>query len=257
MRPIPAPGWPDWTTSDRTTCDHVGVTVTSVHDRDELEALLRRDPALHAYELGDLDDLLWPYTNWYRRGDAVALLYHGVRPPIVLALDHGTQQTVLSELLAGVLPLLPRRFYAHLSPGVDGVLTTSFVAEHRGKHLKMALTDLSRLRQVAPAGDVLGPDDLPDLVTFYEVAYPANSFDERMLGMGPYIGIRRDGGLVAVAARDGRPRHAQRQGRQPRRDRCLHEVGLHPGCRPCGVRLRGPLNRSDVAGFAKRLAAHA
>jgi GNAT superfamily N-acetyltransferase len=129
----------------------------------------------------------------------VALLYHGVRPPIVLALDRGTKQTALSELLAGVLPLLPRRFYAHLSPGVDGVLTTSFVAEHRGKHLKMALTDLSRLRQVPPAGDVLGPDDLPDLVTFYEVAYPANSFDERMLGMGPYIGIRRDGGLVAVA----------------------------------------------------------
>jgi ribosomal protein S18 acetylase RimI-like enzyme len=175
------------------------VTVTSVHDRGELEALLRRDTALHAYELGDLDDLLWPYTTWYRHGDAVALLYHGARPPILVALDHRTPPTALSELLDGVRPLLPRRFYAHLSPGVDVVLTTSFVAEPRGPHLKMALTDRDRLRQVPPAGDPLGPDDLPDLVALYEAAYPANSFDERMLETGQYMGIRRDGGLVAVA----------------------------------------------------------
>jgi hypothetical protein len=42
------------------------MTPRSVHDRTELAAELRKDPALHAYELGDLDDFFWPYTSWFR-----------------------------------------------------------------------------------------------------------------------------------------------------------------------------------------------
>ncbi|WP_433017857.1 hypothetical protein [Kribbella sp. CA-294648] len=30
-----------------------------LHDRAEIEKILRRDAALHAYELGDLDDFYW------------------------------------------------------------------------------------------------------------------------------------------------------------------------------------------------------
>jgi hypothetical protein len=36
-----------------------------VDDRARLEAWLRRDPAMHLYELGDLDDFFWPRTRWY------------------------------------------------------------------------------------------------------------------------------------------------------------------------------------------------
>jgi hypothetical protein len=129
--------------------------VRTVHDRGELAELLRREPNLHAYELGDLDDFFWPYTSWYRHGDAVALLYHGGGQPVLIALADPDGSRSLSELLEGLLPLLPRRFHAHLSPGVDSVLAKHFSEEPGGPHLKMALTDPARLRLVEPAGCAL------------------------------------------------------------------------------------------------------
>lgn len=145
--------------------------VRSVHDRGELADLLRRDPALHAYELGDLDDFFWPYTSWYRQDDALALVYHGAGLPTLLAFDRQDRVTALVDLLEGLLPLLPRRFYAHLSAGVDGALAKHFQAEPGGLHLKMALTDVTRLDLTRPAGEVLGPADLPELAALYDVAY--------------------------------------------------------------------------------------
>jgi RimJ/RimL family protein N-acetyltransferase len=175
------------------------VRVESVHDRGELAELLRRDPALHAYELGDLDDFFWPYTSWYRRGDALALLYHGSGLPTLLAFDRRDPAPGLVDLLHGMAPLLPRRFYAHLSPGAEGALANFFEAQPGGPHLKMALTDVARLHLASPAGEVLSPVHLAELTALYEVAYPANWFDQRMLETGQYIGIRRDHRMVAVA----------------------------------------------------------
>ncbi|WP_409074089.1 GNAT family N-acetyltransferase [Micromonospora chalcea] len=63
----------------------IAVAVRAEHDRAVLAGLLGRDPVLHAYQLGDLDDFFWPYTSWFRRGDQVVLLYHGVELPTLLA----------------------------------------------------------------------------------------------------------------------------------------------------------------------------
>ena len=91
-----------------------------------LAGLLGRDPQLHAYELGDLDDFFWPYTTWYRHGDTLALLYHGGDPPTLLAFAEPDHEDELTTLLTGLLPLLPRRFHAHLSPGAERVLVGPF-----------------------------------------------------------------------------------------------------------------------------------
>jgi RimJ/RimL family protein N-acetyltransferase len=174
----------------------VPVIPRSVHDRAELAALLRRDAALHAYELGDLDDFFWPYTTWFRHDDALALVYHGLPLPTLLAL---APPEPLAALLAGLRPLLPRRFYAHLSPGAADSLADAFDAEPYGRHHKMALRDHDRLAAAPPAGEVLVSDDLPDLDRLYTEAYPGNWFDRRMLETGQYVGVRRDGELLAVA----------------------------------------------------------
>jgi RimJ/RimL family protein N-acetyltransferase len=181
--------------------------VESVHDRIELLELLRRTPDLRAYELGDLDDRFWPYTSWYRRGDALALLFHGAGLPILLALDTPDRVGPLAELVTGLLPLLPRRFYAHLSPGLEQVLDPEFQAESNGPHLKMALTDPGKLESdrwelatsELPEVETLTPVNLPELTALYELAYPAHSFVPQMFGHGPYLGIRRGGELLAVA----------------------------------------------------------
>ncbi|AUY47686.1 GNAT family N-acetyltransferase [Streptomyces sp. CB01881] len=171
----------------------------SVHDRAELATLLRRDPALHAYELGDLDDFFWPWTNWYRLGDSVALVYHGAGLPTLLAFDRPEDVGTLRKLLDGLLVLLPRRFHAHIAEGAEDVLGSRFDVESNGLHLRMALTDHDRLLRQEARGEQLTRADLPDLLALYETAYPGNWFDPRMLDTGQYVGVRDKGELVAVA----------------------------------------------------------
>ncbi|MCI4066594.1 GNAT family N-acetyltransferase [Micromonospora sp. R77] len=173
--------------------------VRAEHDRTVLAALLARDPVRHAYQLGDLDDFFWPYTSWFRRGDQVALLYHGVELPTLLAFGGPADRAELAALLAELAPVLPARLWAHLSPGLSAALTDRFVVTEAADHHRMALTDPARLATVAPAGEVLGRADLPALLALYAAAYPGNWFDPRMLDTGQYVGVRDGGELVAVA----------------------------------------------------------
>lgn len=188
------------------------MVVRSVHDRGELIELFSRDPVRHAYELGDLDDFFWPYTTWYRHGDSVALVYHGVAPPTLVAVDAPNRTGQLAALLEGLAPLLPGRFHAHLSPGAEGILGRHFVAGTPKPHLKMVLTDPARLddppagavsdgvgRADQPPTQILTRADVPELIDLYTRSYPGNWFDARMLETGQYVGVRRDGALVAVA----------------------------------------------------------
>nr|MDT0660287.1 GNAT family N-acetyltransferase [Micromonospora sp. DSM 115978] len=179
----------------------------AVHDRAELAGLLGRDPARHAYQLGDLDEFFWPYTIWYRLGDSVALVYHGGALPTLLAFEPPDRLERLGDLLAGLAPLLPRRCYAHLSPGGEVALSKDFDVAMHGPHLKLALTDPARLTRMEqgrpglaqPAAIPLTGADLPELLAFYEASYPGNWFDRRMLETGHYLGLRQAGELVAVA----------------------------------------------------------
>jgi len=176
-----------------------GILPQSVHDRAELERLLRVDPALHAYELGDLDDFFWPHTTWYRHGDSVALVYHGTGLPILLALDRPDRAGTMAELVDGLALLLPQRFHAHVAVGVEDVLGKHFRLKPGGLHHKMALTEPRRLEGFAAEGEVLTDADLSDLTRLYLSAYPRYAFDPRLLQTGQYVGVRRHGRLVAVA----------------------------------------------------------
>lgn len=186
-----------------TTTSHDGpdgrALPVAVHERSALAALLRRDPELHAYELGDLDDFFWPYTSWYRLGDSVALVYHGAGMPTLLAFERPDRMGALRELLDGLLFLLPQRFYAHVSEAAEDVLSSRLPTRFHGPHLKMALSDPDRLLRQPSLGEPLTRADLPQLLALYEVAYPDNWFDPRMIDTGQYVGVRDNGALMAVA----------------------------------------------------------
>ncbi|PZF92099.1 GNAT family N-acetyltransferase [Micromonospora deserti] len=173
--------------------------VRAEHDRAVLAGLLGRDPVLHAYQLGDLDDFFWPYTSWFRRGDEVALLYHGADLPTLLAFAAPPRVPALAGLLGELAPVLPARLWAHLSPGVESALAGAYRVDAAGAHWKMALTDRARLAAVRPAGVPLDAGDLPSLRELYAAAYPGNWFDPRMLDTGRYVGVGEGGRLVAVA----------------------------------------------------------
>ncbi|MFD3696808.1 GNAT family N-acetyltransferase [Streptomyces sp. NPDC058646] len=180
------------------------MTLRSLHDRSALADRFGRDPAMHLMELGDLDDLLWPHTSWYTVSEdgPVALLYAVGDTPTLLAFARPEQAAGLEELAEALLPVLPRRFFGHLTGEAGKVLESAYAVQPHGTLLRMTLTDPERAA-LHPEGPwrpaPLGRGDLPELLELFAQAYPGNWFDDRMLDTGQYVGARQDGRLVAVA----------------------------------------------------------
>lgn len=139
-----------------------------VSDREMVAAFLRKSGRqLHAYALGDLDDVFWPKTRWcaWRSPDtstspgsveALAMLYTGLALPslhilVPAGVDRGPAEQLLDALVKGTVePLdaageewrLPAEFEAHLSPGLVNVLTAAGFHVSGSSHVKMALPAL-------------------------------------------------------------------------------------------------------------------
>jgi GNAT superfamily N-acetyltransferase len=179
------------------------VPYTRLHNKHEIKRYLERDLYLHIYGLGDLDDFFWPYTTWYGSEsngdlDAVVLVYAGPQLPTVVALTADPEAT--TQLLDSVGPVLPDRFYAHLSPGLETTLRLAFDVEAGAAHHKMALRESAPVLAVNTSSVVrLGVDDLPSLKLLYDESYPGNWFDPRMLETKQYFGIRDGDRLVSAA----------------------------------------------------------
>jgi ribosomal protein S18 acetylase RimI-like enzyme len=179
------------------------VRIARLKDKTRIEAFLRRSPALHIYSLGDLDDFFWPQTTWYgwlKDGDVqdILLLYAGPGLPTVVAIAE--QPGTLRERMREALPLLPREFYAHLSPGVEDVFREAYRLTSHGPHHKMALRDPARVAAVDGSAAVpLQQKDLDELTRLYDQSYPGNWFHPRMLETGQYFGLRVQGQLVSAA----------------------------------------------------------
>ncbi len=166
-----------------------------LRDPDTIERLLRRDPELHIYEIGDLDSFFFPRTRWYAldASGPVALVYDQATL-LLLARD---DLPAARRLLAQLGDALPARIHAHLAPGLADALPAGFRALPHGRHLKMVLRSFTAVDDGSV--EPLGPDDEAELRGFYSRAYPGNWFDPRMLQTGRYFGVR-DGGVLACAA---------------------------------------------------------
>jgi GNAT superfamily N-acetyltransferase len=178
--------------------------VMFLHSQQEIEAFLRRNPFLHLYALGDLDDFFWPYTTWYALTDRqqiaqLALLYTGTPLPVLLGLtEEPTDQ--MRELLESMLHLLPIRLYTHVSGDLARVFARDYHLHSHGAHYKMGLIHKEQVETVDTAPVVpLFSSDLDELEALYRLSYPGNSFDPRMLETGCYYGIRRGKEIVSVA----------------------------------------------------------
>jgi ribosomal protein S18 acetylase RimI-like enzyme len=180
------------------------VKTIGLDDKHAIEAFLRRNPFLHLYGLGDLDDRFWPETTWYGRVDggairAIALLYSGLALPTLLAL--GDDEILhLEDLLRSIQALLPRRFYAHLSPGLAEILREHYRLDPHGQHEKMALVRPEQLPFTEiPGVERLTEANRDEVLRFYARSYPGTWFEPEMLRKGPYFGMRGPAGLVSIA----------------------------------------------------------
>jgi RimJ/RimL family protein N-acetyltransferase len=175
-----------------------------LHDRETIATWLRRDPLLHLYAIGDLDDFFWPYTNWYAlaEGDDIrqVILCYISGPALILHALTGESPGEMRALLRSIMHLLPSRIFTHLSAGLIEAFADDYISEPHGAHDKMALTDPARLDAVDTSAVArLAPADLSEATAFYDRAYPGNWFDPRMLETGHYYGFRQDGVLLSIA----------------------------------------------------------
>jgi RimJ/RimL family protein N-acetyltransferase len=181
------------------------MAVVELRDRDALAQFFRDRPAVHAYELGDLDDFFWPHTRWLGwmpngRVEQVALLYDEPDPPVLLALAE-EPAAGMAALLRSLVETLPQAVYAHLSPGLVDVLVPRLVpAGDPAQHLKLGLIDPRPLARYDTAEcELLSSADLEEVERFYAHAYPRTWFQPRMLETGRYVGVRRGPELACVA----------------------------------------------------------
>ncbi len=179
------------------------MTPICLHDRAQLAAFFRRNPALHAYALGDLDDFFWPHTQWYgleAGGELrqVVLLYTQEDPPVLQALTDKRDE--MRVLLSSLLPLLPARVFLHLSQGLRPALASCYAFHSPSAHLKLVLRDTSSLADINTDDVVrLTPRDADDVLAFYNRSYPGHWFGARMLETGQYFGVRRQGAWACIA----------------------------------------------------------
>ena len=180
------------------------MTIKLIDDKARIEDFLLKTRGVYCYHLGDLDDFFWPHTEWTAledRGEikALNLIYCGPGLPVLLAVENGNLPE-MRVLLAGMLPALPERFYAHLSPGLQDVLAAACSLQDHGEHYKMLLTSPHQLANGEPnQARRVQADDLPELQALYAAGYPGNWFDPRMIETGQYFGIWQGGRLVSAA----------------------------------------------------------
>jgi GNAT superfamily N-acetyltransferase len=173
-----------------------------LHDKKVIESFLRRNVYLHIYGIGDLDDFFWPYTTWYawkkdKEIQAIALLYSGRTFPVFVALS---EESPTQQLVQSTLHLLPSRFHAHLSAGIENALEEKYKVKSHGKYYKMALNNKSLLCNIDCSQVIqLRIEDLDDILQLYKEGYPGNWFDTRMLETKQYFGIKKENRLVSIA----------------------------------------------------------
>jgi len=204
---------------------------TCLHDKSRLEGFFCANTFLHLYELGDLDDLNWPYTTWYGleqsgRLAAVVLIYNKYRPPVMIALsDDGPP---LVELLLSLAPVLPGCCYAHITPDIGSALAPCYDVISPVPHYKMALLSPDKLVKVdASQGVALTPADAEDASELYAASYPDSWFDAGRLGTTPYFGVKSPAGLISIA---GVHAFSERYGVA-----ALGDIATHPAHRGNGL----------------------
>jgi ribosomal protein S18 acetylase RimI-like enzyme len=181
------------------------IKTVCLHDRVALDAFFRPNTFLNVYSLGDLDDSFWPHTTWYGLVDgatihAVASMFCGLTLPTLLCMGAESEVPHQRQLLRSLLPLLPGRFYCHLSCGLGDILKERYAMDSHGLHHKMALMSSERLpQQDNPQVVVLSRADLPEVTAFYAESYPGKWFEPQMLDTNQYYGLRATGRLVSVA----------------------------------------------------------
>jgi len=173
-----------------------------IRDKQKILDFLLKEPELQLYLIGDLDDFFWPHTTWYCLSDknepeVVGLLYSGMDTPTFLLFqskDDGSGK----ELIRSIKSVLPEKFNVHLSPGLLEIFGSQNIIKDYGQNLRMIL---KRNPEAVSDENIrrLSRNDLDKIENLFNVSYPDNWFDSRMLETGKYFGYFTEKMLTGIA----------------------------------------------------------
>ncbi len=173
-----------------------------LHDKSIIFDFLKQNSGLQIYSIGDLDNFFWPKTIWFALNqnetiNAIALLYVGMEPSTLLSF-YDEESYYSSQLLEKIKSILPNKLNMHLSPDLINIFGKENIIEHYGFNYKMLLN-----KEVNEINDKnirkLTIDDLQIIKNFYEISYPQNWFDERMLQTNKYYGYFSKNKLIGIS----------------------------------------------------------
>jgi predicted GNAT family acetyltransferase len=156
------------------------------------------------FELADLDDAAWPQSEYYGLDSSAALaelclLYRGLQlPNLVATVAH--DEALMRELLKDVVEHLPSRFSAALSAGIAPALADRFRIEKEVPFLRMAVTDLHRIRSVDISGvEALTEEEESGVADFLVESFTNVRFESLAMRRRSFFGYKRSDGLLSVA----------------------------------------------------------
>lgn len=163
-----------------------------------LASLFEEDRETHIYGLADLEEPFWSASIWYMSGQAaVGRVTTGADWVAGYAMSQDNRAETLA-LLGRVERILPPGALVTGPLGLHEYLAPVRHATSLGVHSRMVLDEL---QDEPDRGEVtlLGMDEADELIELHRSAPGESFFLPSMLAYGRFVGIYRDGRLVASA----------------------------------------------------------
>ena len=175
-----------------------------INDKNKLYRHFSKAPVLFAYHIGDLDDFYFKDCIWRADVDEndeikdIALIYNGLMTPTVMLFSIADDYELF---IIEIIQYLPLRFYCHFLKDYTETLDRFYHREPLGTHYKMKLTSLKDINNTQQNGEItrLNRNHKEKLINLFNVAYPDNYFNEKMLDTGKYLGYIINDKLVGVS----------------------------------------------------------
>jgi len=182
--------------------------IIEIKDKDTVHEFLLKDPYLHLYELGNLQESLFRHIRWHAAVEkgvirAVSMLYISEKHtrPVYLLLEN-TNMDAAAALLRGTLAELPDNFFAHISKGLHKELEAVFQVSIPVPYDKMMIKGdilIDKNIRYPEYTYRINRDDFETVDGILRSVNPDAFFVPAMLRTGKYFCIRKNASLLSMA----------------------------------------------------------
>jgi ribosomal protein S18 acetylase RimI-like enzyme len=176
--------------------------IKQIQDKNELFSFFSQDYSLYGYHIGDLDDFYFKNCAWYGLYSNnhlidVILQYSALQTPSLLIFG---QPNNIELMIDELVPKLPKEFFCHYFKDYESKLMESYNRKYLGRHIKMKQIRKNKITVINQNNiRSLTINDEKMIKDFYNVHYPGNYFDSRMLETRRYFGYFINDDLISIA----------------------------------------------------------